>query len=85
MHQRGVWRRGPSTWGYAGHSWREEETFNDLLHDCFVSVFGGAKGKRLARLRQYAQNQLSIGGAVRNAVQNFLNEGEQPHLCENLR
>ena len=77
MHPRGVWDRGPSNWGYAGHSWREKDTFNDLLCDCFAFVFDGDKGKRLARLRQYARHQSSIAGVVRTAVRNFLNEQER--------
>lgn len=77
MCRRGVWRQGPSNWGYAGRSWREEETFNDLLFHCFADVFDGEKGKRLARLRQYARHQLSIAGPVRTAVRNFLNEQER--------
>ena len=77
MRRRGVWRQRPSNWGYAGRSWREEETFNDLLFHCFAFVFDGEKGKRLARLRQYARHQRSIAGAVRTAVRNFLNEQEQ--------
>ena len=36
MRRRGVWRQGSSNWGYAGRSWQEEETFNDLLSDCFA-------------------------------------------------
>src|SRR6266498_1324286 len=62
MNRRGVWGQGPSNWGYAGRSWREEETFNDLLSDCFASVFDGEKGKRLTRLRQYAGIQRRIAG-----------------------
>lgn len=77
MCRRGICRQRPSNWGYAGHSWREVETFNDLLSDCFASVFDGEEGKRLARLRQRAQHQPSIGGTVRTAVRNFLNEQER--------
>jgi hypothetical protein len=74
MRRLGVWCQGPSNWDYAGRSWRDEETFNNLLSDCFASVFDGEKGKRLTRLRQYAQHQPSVAGAVRTAVRNFLNE-----------
>ena len=77
MRRRGVWGQGPSNWGYAGRSWGEEETFNDLLSDCFASVFDGEKGKRLTRLRQYARHQPSIAWTVRTAVRNFLNEQER--------
>jgi hypothetical protein len=77
MRRRGVWDQGPSNWDYAGRSWREEETFNELLSDCFASVFDGEKGKRLIRLRQYARYQPSIAGVVRTAVRNFLNEQER--------
>jgi hypothetical protein len=77
MRRRDVWVQGPSHWGYAGRSWREEEVFNDLLSDCFASVFDGEKGKRLIRLRQYARHQPSIAGTVRTAVRNFLNEQER--------
>jgi len=77
MCRRGVWRQGPSNWGYAGRSWREEETFNDLLFHCFASVFDGEKGKRLTWLRQHARHQPSVAGAVRTAVRNFLNEQER--------
>ena len=77
MRRRGVWGQGPSNWGYAGRSWWEEETFNDLLSDCFASVFDGEKGKRLTRLRQYARHQPSIAWTVRTAVRNFLNEQER--------
>lgn len=77
MRRRGVWRQRPSNWGYAGRSWREKETFNDLLFHCFAFVFDGEKGKRLTRLRQYARHQRSIAGTVRTAVRNFLNEQER--------
>src|SRR5438876_5335957 len=77
MRRRGVWELPPSAWDYAGRSWQEEETFNDLLFDCFAYVFDGEKGKRLARLRRYARQQPSIDGAVRTAVWNFLNEQEK--------
>lgn len=77
MRRRGVWDRGPSNWGYAGRSWREKKTFDDLLCDCFASVFDGEKGKRLTWLRQHAQHQPSIAGPVRTAVRNFLNEQEK--------
>ena len=40
-------------------------------------MFDGEKGKRLTRLRQYAQHQPSIAGPVRTAVRNFLNEQEK--------
>src|SRR5271166_991640 len=77
MRRRGVWRQGSSNWVYGGRPWREEETFNDLLSDCFADVFDGEKGKQLARLRQYAQHQPSIAMVIRRAVRNFLNEQEQ--------
>ena len=77
MRRRGVRRQRPSNWGYAGRSWREKETFNDLLFHCFAFVFDGEKGKRLTRLRQYARHQRSIAGTVRTAVRNFLNEQER--------
>ena len=77
MRRRGVWRQGSSNWVYGGRPWREEETFNALLSDCFADVFDGEKGKQLARLRQYAQHQPSIAMVIRRAVRNFLNEQEQ--------
>jgi hypothetical protein len=77
MRYRGVWGLAPSVWGYAGKSWREDETFNDLLFDCFAHIFDGEKGKRLAKLREYARQTASIGGVVRTMVYNFLNDIEK--------
>jgi hypothetical protein len=74
MRRRGVWQLRPAEWGYAGRSWREEETLNDLLHDCFAYVF---TGRRKDRLRDYAREQPSIDAAVRRAVRNFLNAKEE--------
>src|SRR5262245_8066090 len=59
----------PSAWVYAGRSWSEEETFNDLLNDCYRVVF---TGNRLLKFREYARNQASIDAAVRIAVRHFL-------------
>jgi hypothetical protein len=77
MRRRGVWNLPPSRWEYAGKAWRDKETFNDLLFDCFAYVFDGQKGKRLTKLREYARQQRSIDGAVRRAVYFFLNVQEK--------
>ena len=74
MHRRGVLAQRPSAWGYSGSSWRDEDTFNDLLYHCFQFVF---LGKRKDRLRHYARGQPSIDGAVIRSVVNFLNELEK--------
>jgi len=74
MRHRGVWDLPPTAWGYAGRSWRDEETFNDLLSHCFAFVF---TGRRLDRLREYASAQPSIDAAVGVSVRNFLNDKER--------
>jgi hypothetical protein len=71
MRLRGVLGRSPGTWGYAGETWRDPETLNDLLHDCFVYVF---TGNRKIRLAAYADDDREIDAAVSRAVRNFLNE-----------
>ena len=76
MRHRRVSSVEPRDWGYAGRSWNEKATFNDLLNDCFAYVFWGNEGRRLFMLRQYARQQDSIDPVVRLAIKNFLNEKE---------
>jgi hypothetical protein len=74
MRKRGVLERSPGAWGYAGESWHDAETLNDLLHDCFVFVFTGNRKRWLAA---HADNEDQTNAAVRRSVRNFLNELEQ--------
>ena len=73
LRKRGIYDFGPSLLGYSGSRWNDEESMQDLVHDCL----GRAILARLPRLLELVKTNGSVDGAVVQNIKRFVWEKQR--------